>query len=776
MSRLSISLLAALLLAAGNLLAAGCPESWQVRSWQPPALLWVGLPAEIPVEVTNRSEQVWSEEQSDHLSYHWRHLDGKALVWDGDRTQLPGPLHPGQTVRVALRVRPPTRPGRYLLELAMVREHVCWYTPPAGAAPMAMVRVWPLEPFMAVGFFLASLGLVLFARWQRRPVFLLLGPGLWLVVASWVAAKLFAIRADCEGLRAFDPFLLSTACAVSWPWVLLPRRLRGPGMAALGLLVTLVAFADTLYLRFFGSIVPLAAWRGAGQLGQVWDSVRFLMAPADGWFALVAAACVAMVFWPAGSEGKKSAGRWWAWLLAGILLAAALPAYVLVRRLVTGTVGQQVFSLQHRARELGLWGAHLLDVGHTVRDWLRPQLDEDRKRQVTGFFAQRAEQARRLAPPQQGVAKGYNLVLIQVESLQQFVVGLTVNGQEVTPFLNQLARRGLYFPWVFDQTNQGRSSDGEFIALNSQHALADGAVVFRAAGNRFLALPEVLRRQGYHTLSAHPFERGFWNRALLHPGYGFEQMLFKRELGPGEVIGWGLADGVFFSKMLPILERAPQPFFAFLITLGLHHPFDRFPAARKVLQLPDLGDSALANYLQAMRYFDASLESFFQGLEQRGLTQRTVVALYGDHEAGFPLKAPLANLLGVSWSPGRLVWLRRVPFFVWVPGSGLEGEVPEPGGHVDIAPTLLALLGIPRPTSFVGSALVPGRGAAVPLADGSAVDSQRIWNEPHGRCEDRLSLAAQPAEACAPLRAAAARELSASRLVVLHDLVPLLSP
>lgn len=776
MSKFNLSLLAAPLLAAGNLLAARCPESWHVRSWQPPALLWAGLRAEVPVEVTNTGSQLWSEAAGDHLSYHWRQLDGKVLVWDGDRTSLPGPLQPGQTVRVALRVRPPKQPGRYLLELAMVREQVCWYPRPRAGAPTATVRVWPREPFMAVGFFLASSGLVLLARWRRWPVFLLLGPGLWLVAVSWVAAKLFAIRADCEGPRPFDPFLLSTACAVSWPWVLLPRRLRGPGMAVLGLLVTLVALADTLYLRFFGSIVPLAAWRGAGQLGQVWDSVRSLMAPGDGWFALVAAACLAMVVWPAASEGKKPAGRWWGWLLAGTLLAAALPAYLLVQRLVTDTVGQQVFSLQHRAREMGLWGAHLLDVGRTLRDLLGRGLDEDSKRQVMRFFAQRAEHARTLAPPYLGVAKGYNLILIQVESLQQFVLGLSVNGQEVTPFLNQLARRALYFSWLFDQTNQGRSSDGEFIALNSQHALAEGAAVFRAVGNRFLALPELLRRQGYHTLSAHAFERGFWNRALLHPRYGFQQMFFKRELGPGEVIGWGLADGVFFAKLLPILEKTPQPFFAFLITLGLHHPFDQFPAARKMLRLPDLGDPALANYLQAMRYFDASLESFLRGLEARGLTARTVVALYGDHEAGFPLEAPLANLLGVSWSPGRLVWLRRVPFLVWAPGSGLAGEVAEPGGQVDIGPTLLALLGQSRPASFVGLPLVAGRGTVVPLADGSAVDGQRIWNEPYGRCEARLSLAVQPAEACGELRAAAARELLASRQVVLHDLVPALSP
>lgn len=97
---------------------------------------------------------------------------------------------------------------------------------------------------------------------------------------------------------------------------------------------------------------------------------------------------------------------------------------------------------------------------------------------------------------------------VQVESFQAWVVGASINGQEVTPFLNRLRRESLYFPNLFDQSGQGRSSDGEFITLNSLLALDRGAVSFRRPHNRFLALPSVLRANGYTTLSAHPFERG----------------------------------------------------------------------------------------------------------------------------------------------------------------------------------------------------------------------------------------------------------------------------
>ncbi|MGQ9834408.1 MAG: LTA synthase family protein [Thermoanaerobaculaceae bacterium] len=699
------------------------------------------------------------------------------LVRDGDRTRLPAEIPPGASVRLQLLLRTPDQPGQYLLQLAMVREQVCWYPTPKHGAILVPVRVWSLPPLLTGSTFLLTLGLVLGARRLHYWQFLLVQlPVLWLLGLFWLLGWLFALMEKAEGQQSLHFMLLSGACALVWPLLLFPGRYRAWLAAVAGLLATLITFADALHTRFFGSIVPLSAWRGAGQVGQVWESVRSLTRPGDLWLALVAVACLLMLAWPRVKGWALAAReRWINFLLLLVLWSGSYPVMAKIWSFARAPQGSQVFSLHQWVGNFGLWGAHLLDALRTGLELARSRLSPEEEAKVRAFFSQRAA----ALPPSTshfGALKGANLILIQVESLQNFVVNLSVSGQEVTPFLNRLAKEALCFSWIFDQTNQGRSSDAEFMALNSQHALGEGAVAFRAASNRFLALPKILQGEGYHTLSAHPFERGFWNRAVLHPRYGFQQSFFKEELGPGEIIGWGLADGAFFRKMLPILQQTPQPFFAFLITLGLHHPFDAFPAGRKTLTLPDLGDSALANYLQAMRYFDQSLEGFFRGLAESGLLSNTVVALYGDHESGFPLQAPLANLLGIGFSPGRLIWLRRVPFFVVTPRADLVGDVSELGGHVDIAPTLLYLLGVARPWVFVGSVLLPGRNASVALGDGSAVNTQVFWNELWQACEDRFSFSPLPPAACAGVRAAAQEELWASRTLVLYNLIPKLAP
>ena len=459
-------------------------------------------------------------------------------------------------------------------------------------------------------------------------------------------------------------------------------------------------------------------------------------------------------------------------------VVGAVPAgLTLVRGIQDKAFADQLFSQEMLVGQWGVLNVHLFDVARTGREWL----DAGRPTQATvdetvAYFRQRPE-----TPPPSGVAAGANIIHIQVESLQGWVVGARVGGQEVTPFLNRLRGEALYFPYLFDQTGQGRSSDGEFIALNSLHALDRGAVSFRRPHNQFVAIPAVLRAHGYATLSAHPFERGFWNRAVLHPRYGFSQMLFKRELGTGEVIGWGLADEPFFLRVAEHLRGVRQPFYAFLITLGLHHPFDEFPNRHKALDVGELADTPLGNYLHAMHYFDASLARFVAELERGGLWANTVLALHGDHESGVPIDAQVLKLLGVpGWDPSIVVRQQKVPFFVRVPGGQPVGERPVAGGQIDIAPTLLDVAGVAPPASFLGRSLLnPGPSFAV-LNDGSTVLGERLYVAggpaipAGGACFQFPDGSPRPLPDCEAAQARGREELQMARRVVVHDLVPVL--
>ncbi|MEW8988016.1 MAG: LTA synthase family protein, partial [Bacillus sp. (in: firmicutes)] len=86
-----------------------------------------------------------------------------------------------------------------------------------------------------------------------------------------------------------------------------------------------------------------------------------------------------------------------------------------------------------------------------------------------------------------GIAKGKNVILISMESTQNFVINQTVNGQEITPFLNDFIKESYYFNNFYHQTGQGKTSDSEFLVENSLYPLSRGAVFFSHSGNEYTA-------------------------------------------------------------------------------------------------------------------------------------------------------------------------------------------------------------------------------------------------------------------------------------------------
>ena len=119
-----------------------------------------------------------------------------------------------------------------------------------------------------------------------------------------------------------------------------------------------------------------------------------------------------------------------------------------------------------------------------------------------------------------------------------------------------------------------------------------------------------------------------------------------------ESIGMGLSDRSFFRQSLAMLSRERQPFYAFMITLTSHYPYS-FP---KLLEQAafDAGEykgTVVGSYLAAIHYLDREFGAFIKGLKKSGLYDKSVIALYGDHNAIPRWDSPtLSKLLGIDFT------------------------------------------------------------------------------------------------------------------------------
>ena len=75
-------------------------------------------------------------------------------------------------------------------------------------------------------------------------------------------------------------------------------------------------------------------------------------------------------------------------------------------------------------------------------------------------------------------------------------------------------------------------------------------------------------------------------------------------MGEGDTIGWGLADGVFFDRLVGEITELSRPYFAFLITLSMHAPFKELPARYGNFDVGKIDATPIGNYLQTTHYMD----------------------------------------------------------------------------------------------------------------------------------------------------------------------------
>ncbi|MEA4873275.1 MAG: LTA synthase family protein [Synergistaceae bacterium] len=566
--------------------------------------------------------------------------------------------------------------------------------------------------------------------------------------------------------------------AVSLFW----RKVRAFSALTVDFLISLLAVTDLLHLRYYSDMFTFMNIGLSAQVGEIADSVVALIHPSDFlYFAdiplLIFYIYISRKFRSVPFFKKVGIKRFLVSLL--LIIVGVLP------------VGYRFWSYEKRmpavlssmwdrpavSNNIGVLTYHLADVKNAAGHFLfREKLSDAQISEVKNFIN---EKKRGRSPGYlNGFAKGKNLIIIQVESLQQFVIDLRINGVEVTPNLNRFVRESAYFSGIYSQTALGNSSDAEFMVNTGLYPSASGVAYTRFAGNRYEALPKVLADIGYVSLALHGDRPGFWNRHRMYPSMGFSRFISKKDFIVDENIGMGLSDASFFRQSLDILDKTQKPFYAFLITLTSHYPynFDEIFEETKLNTSPFEG-TLMGNYLTSMKYFDDKFGSFIEGLRKNGLLDTSVIALYGDHPA-IPSwdRSNLEKLLGRSLkNDWEWKYVQRIPLMIKIPGIHYPSEDnKETAGLIDLPETFADLMGFEFKAGFGTSLFGKDRSEPVIFRNGSFLMG-KVFIEPSSRSAREMPEGkVLDYGKYAPMAEEVKKRLRYSDMILEHDLVPVI--
>lgn len=588
----------------------------------------------------------------------------------------------------------------------------------------------------------------------------------WWFVALVTAKQILLVTlVDPSFARVAPRFLsitlasIALALCVAAPAFLAAGRRQAAVLLGVSGLLTLIAYGHVLYYRQYQILPTVASLRYFDQLVTVRGSVATLVRASDLWIGLDLLALIICLLVPALGRRlrplppRRAAFRGAVGLL--LLTTVMLPFSNRVHRPWRGAV--------HMAGNLNFLGYH---YHHVLTALLRQVTTPEITTELRETALTRVEAAARESRTDHfGAAHGLNLIILQFESLQGFAFGLETPAGPVTPVLDELARESIVFPEFFHQAAAGNTSDAQFASNCSILPPGNRPAAFEYADRELQCLPRVLARNGYETHSFQTLEPDFWNAAAIERAMGFDRSYSENDFVQDEKIGMGLSDASKLRQMLGKLTTLEEPYHALIYTTSSHSPFQLRGHAR--LDVGDLADDLEGRYLQAIHYTDGVIGDFIEGLRGRGILDRSILVIFGDHHGLNRRIAQLDHFLDIP-PTAEQEWFeeeRRVPLMIRLPHGAGAGIRPELGTQIDLPPTLLALLGIERDgLPMLGRDLLapPPPNPVALFSDGSALTADRLWSmAAGGRCyaEGREV----DATACADLRALAGTESELSR-------------
>jgi phosphoglycerol transferase MdoB-like AlkP superfamily enzyme len=288
--------------------------------------------------------------------------------------------------------------------------------------------------------------------------------------------------------------------------------------------------------------------------------------------------------------------------------------------------------------------------------------------------------------------KRLNIALVVVESLSGEYVRAVGGNKTLTPHLDRLASQSLVFTNIYAT---GTRTDRGLEAITLSVPPTPGRSLVKRPGNEELfSLGRVLKQEGYQAEFIYGGYGYFDNMNYFFSHNGF-QVVDRNEFASHEITfsnAWGVCDEDLYRKAVHRMRQAHEsgiPFFGLILTTSNHRPYT-YPDGR--VKIPSGKGRA-----GAVLYTDWAIGHFLEEARREPWFQDTVFVIVADH---------CANSAGKAALP---VHRYRIPLLIYAPRWVRPGKVETLGSQMDLAPTLLGLLGVDYKSRFLGRDLLTMR-------------------------------------------------------------------
>jgi phosphoglycerol transferase MdoB-like AlkP superfamily enzyme len=279
-----------------------------------------------------------------------------------------------------------------------------------------------------------------------------------------------------------------------------------------------------------------------------------------------------------------------------------------------------------------------------------------------------------------------NVVLVTIESLSARYLGSFGDPRGLTPNLDALRKDSLTFSNFYAT---GTRTDRGLEAITLSVPPTPGRSIVKRIGREsgYASLGQQLAAQGYDSVFVYGGRGYFDNMNAFFGGNGY-RIVDQSSVPDSEIHfanAWGMADEDLYAQAMKVADAdhaAGKPFLLQLMTTSNHRPYT-YPDGRIDIASGDGREGAV-------KYTDWAIGDFLAKAQQKPWFDDTLFVFVADHCAGSAGKEdlPVANY--------------HIPLFVYAPKWIQPHEDSQLASQIDLAPTLLGLLGLDYESTFFG--------------------------------------------------------------------------
>ena len=271
-----------------------------------------------------------------------------------------------------------------------------------------------------------------------------------------------------------------------------------------------------------------------------------------------------------------------------------------------------------------------------------------------------------------------NLIVILVESLEDWPLHHVIENQEIAPYLCKLKQQNhvLYCDKIKCQTLGGNSGDGQMIVNSGLLPIQNGVACMHYSDNNYPNFAHFYS----NSILVNPWPK-IWNQDTMSVRYSYTQ---KVEPESGE---W--EDAQVLETSLDNLRNVDTPTCLMAITVSTHAPFNRIRNNKVQTNAPAI----LNRYMQCLNYTDSCIAGFMNYVLADSILSQSTIVITGDHTIFKPAMLTdftnYAKEQNLSIASGE----NYCPLIIYSPQIAENIQITDTCYQMDIFPTILHLIG-----------------------------------------------------------------------------------